>query len=57
VTWSTELEKFVALGLYQGGLKHAGEEIVCAFPLKNEQVRARVVLPMFIDPNGERLRV
>jgi len=57
VTWSTELDKFIALGLFQGGLKHAGEEIVCAFPLKNEQVRARVVSPMFIDPNGERLRV
>jgi methylglutamate dehydrogenase subunit C len=57
VTWSTELDKFIALGLYQGGLKHAGEEIVCAFPLKNEQVRARVVSPMFIDANGERLRV
>jgi methylglutamate dehydrogenase subunit C len=57
VTWSTELDKFIALGLYQGGLKHAGEEIICAFPLKNEQVRARIVSPMFIDPNGERLRV
>jgi methylglutamate dehydrogenase subunit C len=57
VTWSTELEKFIALGLYQGGLKHSGEEIVCAYPLKEEQVRARIVSPMFIDPTGERLRV
>lgn len=57
VTWSTELDKFIALGLYQGGLKHTGEEIICAFPLKAEQVRARIVSPMFIDPNGERLRV
>jgi sarcosine oxidase subunit alpha len=57
VTWSTELEKFIALGLYQGGLKHAGEDIICAYPLKGEQVRARIVSPMFIDPNGERLRV
>jgi sarcosine oxidase subunit alpha len=57
VTWSTELEKFIALGLYQGGLKHAGEEIVCAYPLKAEQVKARIVSPMFIDPSGERLRV
>jgi len=57
VTWSTELDKFIALGLYQGGLKHAGEEIVCAFPLKDEQVRARIVSPVFIDPNGARLRV
>ncbi len=55
VTWSTELEKFIALGLYQGGLSHVGEEIVCAYPLKGEQVRARIVSPMFIDPKGERL--
>jgi sarcosine oxidase subunit alpha len=55
VTWSIELDKFIALGLFQGGLKHAGEEIVCAYPLKGEQVRARIVSPHFIDPKGERL--
>jgi methylglutamate dehydrogenase subunit C len=57
VTWSTVLDKYIALGLYQGGLKHAGEEIVCAYPLKGESVRARIVQPMFIDPAGERLHV
>jgi methylglutamate dehydrogenase subunit C len=57
VTWSTQLEKYIALGLYRGGLKHTGEEIVCAYPLKGEQVRARIVAPVFIDPTGERLRV
>jgi len=57
VTWSTELNKFIALGLYQGGLAHLGEEIVCAYPLKGERVRARIVSPVFIDPAGERLRV
>ena len=55
VTWSTELGKFIALGLYQGGLKHEGQEIVCAFPLKNEQVKARIVSPQFIDREGTRL--
>ena len=55
VTWSTELDKFIALGLYQGGLKSEGQEIVCAFPLKDEQVRARIVLPHFIDRQGARL--
>jgi methylglutamate dehydrogenase subunit C len=55
VTWSTELGKFIALGLYQGGLTHEGEEIVCAFPLKNEQVKARIVSPHFIDREGTRL--
>ncbi|HVC02327.1 MAG TPA: sarcosine oxidase subunit alpha family protein [Steroidobacteraceae bacterium] len=57
VTWSAELGKFIALGLYQGGLRHAGEEIVCAFPLHEEQVRARIVPPTFLDPKGERLHV
>ncbi len=55
VTWSTELNKFIALGLYQGGLKHEGEEIVAAFPLKNEQAKLKIVSPHFIDREGARL--
>jgi sarcosine oxidase subunit alpha len=57
VTWSTVLEKFITLGLDQGGLGHTGEEIVCAFPVKGDQTRARIVSPVFIDPRGEHLRV
>ncbi len=55
VTWSTELNKFIALALYNGGLKHEGEDIICAFPLKDEHVKARIVSPHFIDKAGERL--
>ena len=55
VTWSTELNKFIALGLYKGGLKHEGEDIVAAFPLKNEQARLKIVSPHFIDKEGTRL--
>ncbi len=55
VTWSVELQKFIALGLFDGGLKHQGEEIIAAFPLKNEQVRLKIVSPHFIDKQGERL--
>ena len=55
VTWSTELNRYIALGLYQGGLKHQGDEIVCAYPLKGEYVRARIVSPHFIDQDGSRL--
>ena len=55
VTWSTELNKFIALGLYKGGLKHEGEEIIAAFPLKNEQARLKIVSPHFIDREGARL--
>ncbi len=57
VTWSTVFEKYIALGLYQGGLEHVGEEILCAYPLKGETVRARIVQPVFLDPAGERLHV
>jgi methylglutamate dehydrogenase subunit C len=55
VTWSTELNKFIALGLYKGGLKHEGDEIIGAFPIKNEQVRLKIVSPHFIDKEGARL--
>jgi methylglutamate dehydrogenase subunit C len=57
VMWSTVLQKTIALALYSRGLRHEGEEIVCAYPLRNEQVRARIVAPIFIDPSGERMRV
>jgi glycine cleavage system aminomethyltransferase T len=57
VTWSTELKKYIALGLYQGGLASVGQEVVCAYPLKGENVRARIVSPVFIDAQGERLHV
>jgi sarcosine oxidase subunit alpha len=55
VTWSVELGKTIALGLYQGGLAHEGEEIVCVYPLLNEQTRVRLVAPVFLDPRGERM--
>jgi methylglutamate dehydrogenase subunit C len=55
VTWSTVLGKFIALGLYGGGLRHESEEIVCAYPLLGETVRARIVSPVFYDAGGERL--
>lgn len=55
VTWSTELNKFIALGLYHGGLKHEGEEILAVFPLKDEQAKLKIVSPHFIDREGARL--
>ena len=57
VTWSTELKKYIALGLYRADLSMRAAEVVCAYPLKGEQVRARIVSPVFIDKQGERLRV
>ena len=55
ITWSQERRGYIGLALFEGGLKNEGTEIVCAFPLKNEMVRARIVSPIFIDPQGKRL--
>jgi heterotetrameric sarcosine oxidase alpha subunit len=57
VAWSETLGRLIALGFYAGGLAHVGEEIVCAFPLYGERVRARITSPVFLDPKGERLHV
>jgi sarcosine oxidase subunit alpha len=55
VTWSTELNKFIALGLYKGGLTHEGDDVIAAFPLKEETHRLRIVSPHFVDREGKRL--
>jgi methylglutamate dehydrogenase subunit C len=55
VTWSTELNMFIALGLFSGGLKHEGQEAIAASPVRNEQVRVKIVSPHFIDKEGARL--
>ena len=55
VTFSTDLNTFIALGLFKGGLAHENEEIIAAYPLKDEQVRLRIVSPHFIDRGGTRL--
>ena len=42
--------------IYQAWLeRHEGEEIIAAFPLKNEQARLKIVSPHFIDKEGARL--
>jgi sarcosine oxidase subunit alpha len=56
VTWSTELNRYIALGLYEGGTSQIGQRIVCAYPLKGERVAARIVPRVFIDQSGDRLR-
>lgn len=55
-TFSPTLGKSIALGLYQGGLREQGREVIAVYPMKGENVRARIVSPVFLDPQGERLR-
>ena len=55
VTWSPTLGKYIALGLYGGKRDTDGHEVVAVHPIRNESVRARIVPPVFLDPEGKRL--
>lgn len=55
VTYSPTLGKYVGLGLFAGDLAIEGTEVLAAYPMKKEQVRARIVSPVFLDPEGKRL--
>jgi methylglutamate dehydrogenase subunit C len=54
--YSPHAASFIALGFLEDGAERLGQEIICANPLSGRQVRARVVSPVFVDPDGGRLR-
>jgi heterotetrameric sarcosine oxidase alpha subunit len=56
VTYSPTLGKYVGLGLLAGSAAVEGTEVLAAYPMKSELVRARIVSPAFLDPEGMRLR-
>ena len=56
VTYSPTLGTYVGLGLLAGGAGMEGTEVVAVHTMKGEAVRARVVSPVFLDPEGARLR-
>jgi methylglutamate dehydrogenase subunit C len=55
VTWSPTLGRYIALGFYGGEDDTDGREVVAVHPIRNETVRARIVSPVFLDPEGKRL--
>ncbi|MBI1775436.1 MAG: sarcosine oxidase subunit alpha family protein [Proteobacteria bacterium] len=55
VTGSPSLGHPIALALLKGGLSHKGRTVIAAVPMLNESVVARVVEPVFYDPEGARL--
>jgi len=54
--WSPELDTSVALALVSGGLTRRGETLYAVAPLEGEQAAVVVTNPVFVDPEGERLR-
>lgn len=47
---------WIGLGYLKGGLSRKGERLYAVHPLKNETVEVEVCHPVFVDPEGERLR-
>jgi len=54
--FSPTLGHWIALALLQGGAERHGETIVVHDPVRGPDVEARVRRPVFVDPDGERLR-
>lgn len=56
VTFSPELDRWIALALVSGGASAHGQQRIAASPLTGENVSVTLCDPVFIDPRGERLR-
>jgi sarcosine oxidase subunit alpha len=46
----------IALAFLDNGASRLGQEVIAASPLSNEFVRVRVVSPVFVDPDNQRLK-
>jgi len=55
--FSRNLGAWIALALLANGRNRHGETLWAVSPLANARVRVKVSAPVFIDPEGERLRV
>jgi methylglutamate dehydrogenase subunit C len=55
VTYSPELGRHIALALLSGGASMIGRTVIAASPVHREATAARVVSPVFLDPQGARL--
>ena len=52
---SPSLPHPIALGFVRGGRERIGSTVWAMFPMRNEAIEVRVVDPVFLDPDGERL--
>jgi sarcosine oxidase subunit alpha len=55
-TYSPELGAQIALALLRNGPARQGERLDAAYPLRGETVKVEVVPPVFLDPEGRRMR-
>ncbi|NLC36544.1 MAG: sarcosine oxidase subunit alpha, partial [Alcaligenaceae bacterium] len=55
--WSPHIGGPIALAFLKGGDQRLGDTLRAVSPLDGVNIQVRVVSPVFIDPEGERLRV
>jgi methylglutamate dehydrogenase subunit C len=53
---SPTLGRWIALALAAGGAERLGQRLYAVYPLKDEAVAVDVVHPVFVDPEGARVR-
>jgi methylglutamate dehydrogenase subunit C len=56
IGYSPTLGHFIALGFLRRGPDRIGERLDAVYPLKDERVAVEVRHPVFVDPEGTRLR-
>jgi sarcosine oxidase subunit alpha len=54
--FSPHLDAWIALGLVSAGRSRHGERLWAVSPLSGERVQVEIGPPVFIDPDGERVR-
>ena len=54
--YSPACDHFIGLALLKDGRSRAGERVFVVSPLHDEQVEVEVTGPVFVDPDGERMR-
>ncbi|MEP7209028.1 MAG: sarcosine oxidase subunit alpha family protein [Casimicrobiaceae bacterium] len=55
--WSPNLDRWIALALLANGRARYGESLWAVSPLANARAQVKIGPPVFVDPDGERLRV
>jgi len=56
VAWSPTLARPIALGFLRGGDRRHGETVRAISPIHGEDIDVMISGPVFVDPDGERVR-
>jgi glycine cleavage system aminomethyltransferase T len=57
VAYSPTLDQWIGLGLLANGPERHGEQVLACDPLRGKEALVEICSPIFVDPEGARLRV